>query len=73
MAILTVDQVAKKTGAGRSTIYDLVSKNQIPHFKLGSAIRFREETIDAWIAAQEGQVKPAGRREIPAYETAMGR
>jgi excisionase family DNA binding protein len=59
--VLDVLQVASLLGVGRNTIYVLVAKNQIPHRRLGRAIRFSRAGVMSWLAswssrdAKEGQ------------------
>ena len=51
--LLTVSQVAKKTGYSPGTIYNLVSQGRIPYKKLSRrALRFDPEEINKWIAEQ---------------------
>lgn len=52
-APLTVKEAAAKLKKSEWKIYDMVKRKQIPHFRIGSSINFREETLDAWIARQE--------------------
>lgn len=49
--VLDVLQVARLLGVGRNTIYTLVGKNQIPHRRLGKAIRFSRAGVMSWLAS----------------------
>jgi len=49
--VLDVPQVASLLGVGRNTIYALVAKNQIPHRRLGRAIRFSRAAVMSWLAS----------------------
>jgi excisionase family DNA binding protein len=49
--VLDVPQVAQLLGVGRNTIYTLVAKNQIPHRRLGKAIRFSRAGVMSWLAS----------------------
>jgi excisionase family DNA binding protein len=59
--VLDVPQVASLLGVGRNTIYALVAKNEIPHRRLGKAIRFGRSAVMSWLGswssrdAKEGQ------------------
>lgn len=59
--VLDVPHVATLLGVGRNTIYALVAKNQIPHRRLGKAIRFSRSSVMSWLSswssrdAKEGQ------------------
>ena len=57
---LDVPQVASLLCVGRNTIYALVAKNQIPHRRLGKAIRFSRAAVMSWLStswqvAKEGE------------------
>lgn len=49
--VLDVPHVASLLGVGRNTIYALVAKNQIPHRRLGKAIRFSRAGVMSWLAS----------------------
>ncbi len=49
--VLDVPHVARLLGVGRNTIYTLVAKNQIPHRRLGKAIRFSRAAVMSWLAS----------------------
>jgi len=50
--LLTVADVAEYLGLSVGTVYNKVSRGEIPHVKLGRAVRFRRSEIDRWIDAQ---------------------
>lgn len=60
-AVLVVDDIARLLRVGRNTVYALVARNQIPHRRLGKAIRFSRNAVMSWLAtswqviAKEGQ------------------
>ena len=45
---LTIDQVAGLLKVSSKTIRRLVSRGEIPGFKVGGQWRFRREDIDVW-------------------------
>ena len=47
--ILTLKQVAEYLKCHTGTLYRLVKHGGVPHFRLGSDIRFQKSTIDNWI------------------------
>jgi excisionase family DNA binding protein len=51
--VLKVPAVARLTGMGASSVYRAVENGLIPHFRCGSAIRFRKSTLETWISGQE--------------------
>jgi excisionase family DNA binding protein len=44
---LTVDEVAKILRVSRQTIYVLCREGKLPHFKVGTKLRFKKADIDA--------------------------
>jgi excisionase family DNA binding protein len=48
MKLLTVDEVADILRVSRRTVYDL--KRKIGYCRIGGAIRFREEDVEAFIS-----------------------
>ena len=46
-APLTVDEVAKILRVSRQTIYVLCRKGELPHFKVGTKLRFKKADIEA--------------------------
>ena len=54
---LTVDEVAKILRVSRQTIYVLCKEGKIPHFKVGSKLRFKEADIQA---ITNTEIKPQG-------------
>jgi Helix-turn-helix domain len=61
--ILDVDQLAVFLGVPRNTIFGLTRKRAelsgdpiIPHFRIGRTLKFRRESVIAWLAAKEQAV-----------------
>lgn len=54
--ILTIKELSAYLKISEKTIYRLLSKNEIPAFKVGTAWRFKKETVDQWIKEQSGEV-----------------
>jgi len=46
---LTPQQVAKALGLGYNTIYRALSRNEIPHIKIGSRYLINQQWLDAQI------------------------
>jgi excisionase family DNA binding protein len=46
---LTIDELAAYLKMGRTKLYTLAQKGNIPGSKIGSQWRFDREEIDAWI------------------------
>lgn len=50
--ILTIKELSAYLKISKKTIYRLLSKGEIPAFKVGTAWRFTKEAIDSWIQDQ---------------------
>jgi excisionase family DNA binding protein len=50
--VWTVKDLAKYLRCHTSTLYRLVNRGEIPHFRLGSDIRFRRPLIEKWLDKQ---------------------
>lgn len=55
--LMTIKEVAEMTQLSVSHIYALVSKSEIPHFKIGSAVRFTENDITNWLRSKRVYTK----------------
>lgn len=53
--IMTVKELAEYLKIAEKTAYRFVAEGKIPSFKVGSAWRFRQKEIDAWIKKQSEQ------------------
>jgi excisionase family DNA binding protein len=49
---LTVREVAELLNLSQREIYKLAAMNQIPHFKIGSSVRFDPSTVLVWLEAR---------------------
>ena len=61
--ILTVDLLSEFLHCHPSTIYRLVKMGTIPHFRLGSDLRFDKNLIRTWIR-ERTYLKPERRRRM---------
>ncbi len=52
--LLTVSEVARRLGMGRSFVYQLVSKGEIPSIKLGRARRIPVSALEKFVDAKLG-------------------
>ena len=48
-AVLNIDDVAYLTGFKKCTIYEMTSKNEIPHSKKGGRLFFGKADIEDWL------------------------
>jgi excisionase family DNA binding protein len=47
--LLTARQVADQLGLSTETVLNWVRRGELPAFRLGRAIRFREADVDTWL------------------------
>jgi len=50
--VFTIPEVAAYLKVSRSKIYDLVSRKEIPHVKVGRNVRIRESDLQRWVELQ---------------------
>lgn len=51
--LLTTKQVAELLQLNPRKVYQLVSNKEIPFVKIGSCVRFEEESIEKWISEKQ--------------------
>jgi excisionase family DNA binding protein len=51
--LLAADDVANYLGVRTDWVYREVRAGRLPHIRLGRAVRFRRESIEAWIDSRE--------------------
>jgi len=51
--LLRIPEVAKALGLGRSTIYELIAKGELPVVRVGRAIRVSATTVQKWVTDHE--------------------
>jgi excisionase family DNA binding protein len=54
--LLTIPEVARYLKISKSKLYSLVSKEEIPHLKIGRNVRIRHKDLQAWIEKQTNQL-----------------
>jgi len=50
---MTIDEVALYLRVKKRTVYDWLKKDKIPAIKTVGQWRFKKETIDSWLEAQQ--------------------
>ncbi len=50
--LLTVEQAAKLCQISRGLAYDLISRGELPHIRLGRVLRIPRHGLEEWIARQ---------------------
>lgn len=66
-AMLTINEVAELTQLSISHLYHLVKNKAIPHYKLGTAVRFKETEIAEWLQSKRVYTKQEINREADTY------
>jgi excisionase family DNA binding protein len=61
----TVAELSGATKIAKSTIYEWVQEEYIPHIKVGGCIRFRPSEVMTWL---DKHAKPGRTRRVPAVE-----
>ena len=51
--LLAAEDVANYLGVRTDWVYREVRAGRLPHIRLGRAVRFRRESIEAWIDSRE--------------------
>jgi excisionase family DNA binding protein len=62
--LMTVDELAEQLGVKKSTIYQWTHLRFVPHVKLGSCVRFREEEILKWLEEKSVRGRMGRRRQL---------
>jgi excisionase family DNA binding protein len=60
--LLEADEVARYLGMRTDWVYREVRAGRLPHIRLGRAVRFRQESIEAWVASRERGAANGRRR-----------
>ena len=59
--VLTVAQAAKFLRMGRNAVYDAVGRGQIPHRRIGRAIRLSRAALVRWLGSWSSQDAKEGQ------------
>jgi excisionase family DNA binding protein len=51
--LLEAEEVARYLGMRTDWVYREVRAGRLPHIRLGRAVRFRRESIEAWLESRE--------------------
>ncbi len=61
--LLKPSEVAQILGIGRSLIYELIARREIPSIRLGRCIRVPSESLQRWLKIQEFQSSETQRQD----------
>ena len=56
--VLRPEDVAKALQLGRSKVYEMIARGEIPVVRFGAAVRVPQKALDEWIEART--VRPTG-------------
>ncbi len=59
MKVLLAGEVAELLKVPVPRVYELAREGRIPHVRIGRQVRFRQEAMEAWLAALENPGKEA--------------
>jgi excisionase family DNA binding protein len=57
-----IRKVSQYLGTKRSTLYAMIEKREIPHYRIGRLARFRQAEIDAWLLTKKQETEKPVRR-----------
>ena len=60
--ILTAEDVGKRLCLSKGRVYELARNGEIPHVRIGRAVRFRWASVEAWFA----DIESGGESQLPA-------
>jgi excisionase family DNA binding protein len=49
---LNIDQAARFLGLKKGTVYNMVSRKVLPHYKIGRRVFFRQTELEAWFKSK---------------------
>jgi excisionase family DNA binding protein len=64
-SLWTVAELSGRTKIAKSTIYEWVQQEYIPHIKVGGCIRFRPSEVMTWL---DSHAKPGRTQRVPEVE-----
>ena len=71
--LLEPQEVAEYLGMKVRWVYEEAKAGRLPHVRLGRYVRFRQESIDAWLEARESAVTmPVGTNRPAGGRTSRG-
>lgn len=59
---LTPEEVAKRLGVGKASVYNWLSRKELAYHKLGRLVRIRPADVDVFLAANRVERDPVTRK-----------
>ena len=69
--LLTVNEVAARLAIGRTTLYQLITSQELRTVKIGRARRIPESAVNEWIARHIRDQEPEGKPEGEVSQLAL--
>ena len=57
--LLRIPEVAETLGIGRSKIYEIIARGELPTVRVGRAVRISVTTLQEWVEEREQQNMPS--------------
>ena len=61
--LLDVSEIAERLGISKSLVYKMAQNKEIPHYRIGNAIRFDLDEIDEWAGRSHWSIQAPQRCE----------
>ena len=61
-----VRRVSRYLGIKLSTLYAMIERKEIPHYRIGRLARFKQAEIDAWLLTKKQETEKPVRMAKPA-------
>ena len=49
MKLMSIRELSEQTGVSRSKLYELVERGDLPHFRIGGAIKISDQQIEEYL------------------------
>src|SRR5512136_1907618 len=69
---LPVDELSQYLGIKKSSLYSLVEKREIPHYRIGRLVRFEKSEIDGWMDGHREECTDVSKEARKVLRVAAG-
>ncbi len=67
-----IGRLSQYLGVKRSTLYTMIERKEIPHYRIGRLARFRPAEIDAWLVQKRCQAETPTRTRKTILRSPQG-
>jgi excisionase family DNA binding protein len=53
---VNIEELSEYLGIKKSTLYGMVEKGELPHYRIGRLIRFKRDDMDSWIERHRREI-----------------